>query len=79
MIIIMFYDIIIERMIPGIFILFNNKTTEGYIDCFTYIKNYISCINNHNKDKYKFITFTTDFVYGLIYAFNFLHLIKIIK
>ena len=44
-IIIMYYDILIEKMIPGIFIVINNKTFEGYIDCFTYIKNYINKLN----------------------------------
>ena len=44
-IIIMYYDILIEKMIPGIFIVINNKTFEGYVDCFTYIKNYINKLN----------------------------------
>ena len=30
-IIIMYYDILIEKMIPGIFIVINNKTFEGYV------------------------------------------------
>ena len=37
-VIIMFYDVIIEKMIPGFFIIINNKTEEGYIDCFIYLK-----------------------------------------
>lgn len=42
-IIIMYYDIIIEKMISGIFILINNKTDERYKDSFTsenILKNY---------------------------------------
>ena len=37
-IIIMYYDIITTKLIPGIFIMINNKTEEGYRDCFLYIK-----------------------------------------
>ncbi len=33
-IIIMYFDVVIEKMIPGIFIVINNKKEEGYIDCF---------------------------------------------
>ena len=40
-IVIMNYDYIIDKMIPGIFIIINNKTEEGYIDCLIYIKYYI--------------------------------------
>ena len=69
-IIIMYYDIIIEKMIPGIFIVSNNKTQEGYLDCFYYIKNYIDFITNFKEDKIKFETFTTDFEKGLFNAFD---------
>ena len=37
-IIIMYYDVIIEKMLPGIFIIINNKTEEGYKVSITYIK-----------------------------------------
>ena len=33
-IIIIYFYVIIEKMIPGIFIVINNKKEEGYIDCF---------------------------------------------
>ena len=69
-IIIMYYDIIIEKMIPGIFIVSNNKTHEGYLDSFFYIKNYIDFITNFNEDKIKFKTFTTDFEKCLFNAFD---------
>lgn len=68
-IIIMYYDILIEKMIPGIFIVINNKTFEGYIDCFTYIKNYITKLNNNNQNS-NMKTFTSDFEVGLYKAFN---------
>ena len=68
-IIIMYYDILIEKMIPGIFIVINNKTFEGYIDCFTYIKNYINKLNNNNQNS-NMKTFTSDFEVGLYKAFN---------
>ena len=40
-IIIMYYDEIIEKMIPGIYMAINNKIEEGYKDIFLYIKYYI--------------------------------------
>ena len=70
-VIIMFYDVIIEKMIPGIFIILNNKTEEGYIDCFIYLKYYIDkLITKEKKEKVRFTTFTTDFEIALINAFN---------
>ena len=68
-IIIMYYDILIEKMIPGIFIVINNKTFEGYVDCFTYIKNYIIKLNNNNQN-INMKTFTSDFEIGLYMAFT---------
>ena len=65
----MYYDIIIEKMIPGIFIVQNNKTTEEYLDSFLYLKNYIDNIINYDKNKIKFKTFTTDFELALFNAF----------
>ena len=65
----MYYDILIEKMIPGIFIVINNKTFEGYVDCFTYIKNYIIKLN-HNNQNINMKTFTSDFEIGLYMAFQ---------
>ena len=39
-IIVMYYDIIIEKMIPEIIIIINNKTEKRYKGCFNYIKEY---------------------------------------
>lgn len=69
-IIIMYYDVIIEKMLPGIFIIINNKTEEGYQASFTYIKEYIKKLLNNNLKKLKFKTFTTDFEIALFKAFN---------
>ena len=69
-IIIMYYDVIIEKMIPWIFIIINNKTQEGYKDSFTYIKEYINKSNKQSRNKLKFKTFTTDFEIALFKAFN---------
>ena len=69
-IIIMYYDIIIEKMISGIFILINNKTEEKYKDSITYIKEYIKKLLNDNLIKLKFKTFTTVFEIALFKAFN---------
>ena len=66
----MYYDIIIEKMISGIFILINNKTEEKYKDSITYIKEYIKKLLNDNLIKLKFKTFTTVFEIDLFKAFN---------
>ena len=71
-IIIMYYDIIIQKMIPGIFIVINYKTEEGYIDCFMYIKYYIDRLLIKNKNIVKFKTFTTDFEIALFKAFDYI-------
>ena len=69
-IIIMYYDEIIDKMIPGVFMVINNKTEAGYLDLFNYIKQYIEKILKNRFEKYKFKTFTTDFEIGLYEAFN---------
>ena len=45
-IIVMFYDSLLFCMIPGIFIVSNNKKFEGYNLIFLYIKNYIKKLIN---------------------------------
>ena len=70
LLLIMYYDVIIEKMIPGIFIIISNKTPEGYKDSFTYIKEYINKSNKQRRNKLKFKTFTTDFEIALFKAFN---------
>ena len=57
-------------MIPGIFIILNNKTEEGYRDCFLYIKYYIDALIKNDETKLKFATFTTDFEKALFNAFD---------
>ena len=69
-IIIMFYDPICFKMIPGIFIAINNKTLEGYTECFKYIKEYIYNYIKNDFDKIKWKIFTTDFEYSLFTAFK---------
>ena len=68
-IIFMYYDIITEKMIPGIFLIINNKTFEGYVDSFMDIKNYIKKLNI-NQENLKFKTYTMDFEVGLYKAFE---------
>ena len=69
-IIIMYYDEILDKMIPGVFIVINNKTQVGYVDVFKYLKYYIENLLKNRTEKYKFETFTTDFEIGLYEAFN---------
>lgn len=47
--IIMYYDIYTGKMIPTIFACMDNKTTEGYIFVFQYIKDYIKKILKNKK------------------------------
>ena len=68
-IIIMFYDPICFKMIPGIFIAINNKTLEGYQEIFRYIRNYIFNYIQNDLKKIKWKIFTTDFEYSLHTAF----------
>ena len=51
------------------FMVINNKTFEGYVDCFTYIKNYIIKLNINNQNT-NMKTFTSDFEIGLYMAFQ---------
>ena len=69
-IIIMFYDPLILKMLPGIFISINNKSLNGYTECFKYIKNYINNYINSDLKKIKWKTFTTDFEISLFTAFK---------
>ena len=69
-IIIMYYDEILDKMLPGIYIAINNKTEEGYKDVFRYIKYYIDNILKDREKNYHFETFTTDFEIALYNAFN---------
>ena len=47
----MYYDIYTGKMIPGIFICVDNKTTDSYLFIYQYIKNYIIKIINNKKIK----------------------------
>ena len=69
-IIIMFYDPICFKMIPGIFIAINNKTLEGYNQCFKYIRDYIYNYVKNDLNKIKWKMFTTDFEYSLYTSFK---------
>ena len=69
-IIIMFYDPICFKMIPGIFIAIKNKNLEGYNECFKYIRDYIYKYVKDDLKKIKWKMFTTDFEYILYQAFK---------
>ena len=45
----MYYDQILNKMIPGIFAPINNKTLNGYNEIFSYIKECILAIIKNNK------------------------------
>ena len=68
--IIMYYDNILNKMIPGIFPIINNKYLIGYSLIFSYIKNYIFSLINNDTTKIKWISFTTDFEVGLYRSFQ---------
>ena len=65
----MYYDNITDKMIPGVFIVVDNKIFKGYIDCIICIKNYINRQNN-NIDKLNIKSYTSDLEIGLIRAFD---------
>ena len=69
-IIIMFYDPLLFKMIPGIFIGINNKTLQGYTLILRFIRDYIYkyCQNDLSKIKWK--VFTTDFEENLFNSFQ---------
>ena len=48
-------------MIFGIFIIINNKTEEGYYDCFNYIKDYFYKLGKKSQSDLKITSYTTDF------------------
>ena len=69
-IIIMFYDPLCFKMIPGIFIAINNKTLEGYSESFKFIRDYIYNYINNDYNKIKWKIFTTDLEYSLYTSFK---------
>ena len=69
-IIIMFYDNILKKMLPGIFIITNNKIYEGYLLIFSYIKRYLLTYINNEIINIKWLSYTTDFEIGLMKAFK---------
>ena len=68
--IIMYYDNIINKMIPSIFIVTNNKICEGYLLIFDFIKRYITSYIKNELIHINWISFTTDFETALITAFK---------
>ena len=68
-IIIMYLDAIILKMIPGIFIVSNNKTYEGYKFIFLGLLTKINSIMSCNKSKLKLVSVTSDFEIALYTAF----------
>jgi len=68
--ILMYMDVIVLKMIPGIFIISNNKTYEGYKLIFNDLLNKINIFTKINKSKLKIKTVTTDFEVALYTAFK---------
>ena len=68
--IIMYYDNIINKMIPSVFIVTNNKICEGYILIFEFIKRYITSYIKNDLIHINWKSFTTDFEIALITAFK---------
>ena len=63
--------LLLKKWFPWVFIITNNKTEEGYLDCFLYLKYYIDkLVIINKKELVHFTTFTTDFEIALINAFN---------
>ena len=68
--IIMYYDNILKKMIPSIFIVTNKKIYEGYLLIFNFIKRYITSYIKNELIHINWISFTTDFEIALINAFK---------
>ena len=68
-IVIMYLDVIILKMIPGIFIITNNKTYEGYICIFTDLLTKNNSIIKTNNSKLKMLSFISDFEVALYTSF----------
>ena len=63
----MYFDEILDKIIPGINITKNNESKEGYKDLFKYIKYYI---DNLFKNRDNFESFTTYFKIAPYNVFN---------
>ena len=59
--IMLYYDPIIYKFIPGIYILINNKTEAGYENVFKKINNDFNNYRKINNIKFNWKTFTSDF------------------
>ena len=64
----MYYDVLYYKMLPGIIIIVNNKTFNGYLEKFNYIKNSILYKIGNKIERIKWKTLTTDFELALYEA-----------
>ena len=64
--IIMYYDTILYRFIPGLFVLINNKTGNGYQHIFIDIIEIIQSYEKEVKSLLNWVSIATDFEKGLI-------------
>ena len=69
-VIVRYYDIIIYKFIPGIYILINNKMKIGYSLIFKDILENIINFEKEINGKLNWKTWTTDFELSLINGFN---------
>ena len=68
--IIMYYDIIVYKFIPGIFILTNNKTLNGYKHIFNDLYENLTNYEKETNNKLHWNSYTSDFEIALTSAFN---------
>ena len=66
----LYYDCIIFKFIPAVFIIMNNKTKIGYNNVFSHLKENIKAYQKLTKKPLQWDTFTTDFEKPLINAFH---------
>ena len=69
-IIIMFYDPLLFKMIPVIFMGINNKTLQAYTLIIRFIRDYIYKYYENGLSKIKWKVFTTDFEWNLFNSFQ---------
>ena len=66
----MYYDTLYYKMIPGIIIIVNNKTLNGYLEIFNYIEHSILNKIENKLERFKWQTFTSDFEIALYEEFG---------
>ena len=66
----MYFDIIVNKFIPGVYVLLNNETKQGYSHVFNDLLKTISIYEKDKINKLNWKTYTTYFERAIMKAFN---------